>query len=84
MALTEVHHGSERSPSGWNIASRSKSQSPQVTHSSQSHDGLLTEPPTPTDFSQSHDKLLAEQCWSPGKAMTNFSQTRGLVLRFKN
>ena len=45
MALPGVRHGSERNPLGWNIASRSKSQSPQMTDSSQSHDGLLTEPP---------------------------------------
>ena len=35
---------SERTPSGWDTASRSRSQFPQVTDSSQSHDGLLTEP----------------------------------------
>ena len=44
MALQGVRHGSERSPSEWGIASRSEVQSPQVTDSSQSHDGLVTEP----------------------------------------
>ena len=38
-----VHHSSEISLSGWDIASRSISQSPQVSHSSHSQDGLFTD-----------------------------------------
>ena len=69
MALQRVRHGFARSPSRWDNASKSRSQSPQVMHSSQRHDGLLTEPPTLTDFSQGHDRVLAEPRRTPCRAM---------------
>ena len=43
MAL-QGFHDSERSPSQWDIASRSRSQSQQVTDSSQSHHKVRIEP----------------------------------------
>ena len=83
MALPGIRHGSERSPSLWNIASRSISQSPQVTNYSQSHGGLLTELPTQTDFSQSHDGLLLEPWRTPGRSMIDFHTSRDLLFRFQ-
>ena len=75
-ALLRVCHGCVRIPSCFNIASRSIGQSQQVTDSSQSHEGLLTEPPNLTDFSQSYDRLLAEP-WR------TFYKPRGLILGFQ-
>ena len=75
MALQGVLHGSARNSSGWDNASRSKSQVPHKTDSSRAM----------KDFSQIHDGLLLEPWRTPHKAMMAFSQTlRSYFHKIKN